>query len=172
MLERDCNAIGSDGATIRHWNGTAFSDVPAPRGLRSVDAGWASGPRDVWVAGDGGIARWDGAAWRVFTLGEDRIHAIAGSGPSDVWARGRVIHRWDGNRWTDVTSPPAMPKGRATGMIWLGGLPGGHVFATDAEGNVYRSERASLKVIGRIPIGDRRDARFAVDLAGLRQRPR
>jgi hypothetical protein len=150
MLERACNAIGSDGATLRHWNGSAFSDVSAPKGIRSIGTVWGSGPRDVWVGGEGGLARWDGTAWRPFTLNGERIWTIAGSGPTDVWAQGKEMHRWDGNRWTDVPRAPTLPKGRATGMIWLAGAPGGHVFSADAEGNIYRAERASLKVIGRI----------------------
>jgi hypothetical protein len=150
MLERDCAAIGGEGSTIRHWNGKSFVDVPAPQGLRSFASVWPSGPGDAWVGGEGGVAHWDGTAWRTFTLGEERIYALAGSGPTDVWARGKAMHRWDGRRWTEVTSPPTRPKGRATGMSGLGGVSGGHVFATDAEGNIYRSERAALKVIGRI----------------------
>ena len=139
--------MGSDGATIRRWDGKALVEVPAPEGVRAFEAIWGSGPRDVWVGGDGGVARWDGTAWRTFAMEKERIRAIAGTGPADIWVIGRVARRWDGSRWTEVPRPPGMP---ASGIYWLGAAPGGHVFATDREGNIYRSEQATLALIGRI----------------------
>jgi len=154
MLENPCNAVGYDSAALRHWDGKAVVDVPDPTGIRAPGVLWSSGPRDVWVGGDGGVAHWDGTAWRSFPIEKERIHMIAGGGPSDVWASGTRMHHWDGSRWAESSSPPrVMRKTRMAGILSLAAAPGGHTFATDTEGNIYRSDRATLPVIGRLRLG-------------------
>ena len=150
MLDRPCDRFGQPGATIRRWDGKVLTDASAPPDIRDPRVIWGSGPRDVWIGGEGGVARWNGAAWRTFPMGKEWIHALGGTGPTDVWASGLAVRRWDGKSWTEVVRAPVGGKRLNTGIGWLAGAPGGHLFATDIEGNIYRSERAALSVIGRV----------------------
>jgi hypothetical protein len=57
---------------------------------------WGSGPDDVWVAGLGRLAHWDGAAWR--PTGPDsgnEIQALWGTGREvlAVGLHGAILHR-------------------------------------------------------------------------------
>src|SRR5204862_239925 len=81
------------------------------------------------------------------------IHALAGGGASDVWASGIQVHHWDGSRWTEPSVPTVVPRAGGTGILWLDAAPGGHTFGADAAGNIYRSDRATLPVIGRLRSG-------------------
>ena len=154
MLEWPYGAYNREGAKVRHWDGKAIVDVAPPAGIQRFSALWGSGPRDVWVGGDGGVARRDGGAWTTLPMDTKYVHAIGGTGPSDVWARaGRTnaFRRWDGSSWTEVAPPsPETSKGRGPGFTWLAGAPGGHIFATDVAGNIYRSQGTTLSLIGRI----------------------
>jgi len=146
MLEWPDGAFNYEGAKVRHWDGKAVADVVAPSGVGRFSALWGSGPRDVWVGGEGGVARRDGAAWTTFPMATKYVHAIAGTEPSDVWAGGgSVLRHWDGNSWKELA-----PPSQTSGLNWLAGAPGGRVFATDAAGNIYRSQGPTLSVIGRI----------------------
>ncbi len=151
MLEGRCSDGLYRGVVVRHWDGKAIVDVVEPNGIRPQFL-WAAGPRDVWVAGDGGAARWDGTAWRSFPIAK-YVRAISGTGPSDVWVSAfnghGVVHRWNGRAWTDVPGTRLPMKPRQWGIVWLSAVPGGRMFATDAEGTIYRSDRAGLAAIGR-----------------------
>ena len=154
MLEWPYGAYNREGAKVRHWDGKAVVDVASPSGIQRFSALWGSGPRDVWVGGDGGVARRDGAGWTTFPMDTKYVHAIGGTAPSDVWVRAggtNLLRRWDGSSWTEVApSSSETSKGRGPGFNWLAGASGGHMFATDAAGNIYRSQGATLSVIGRI----------------------
>lgn len=150
MLDRPCDRSGQASTAIRRWDGKALADVSAPPDIRDPKVLWGSGRRDVWIGGEGGVARWDGAAWRTFPMGKEWIHALAGTGPADVWASGLALRRWDGKSWTEVVRAPVSRNRAGTGIGWLAGVPGGHLFATDIEGNIYRSDRATLSLIGRV----------------------
>lgn len=52
------------------WDGTAWSAMPDPPFC--VLSAHGSGPGDFWIAGNhGGLARWDGATWRVVKTDTD-----------------------------------------------------------------------------------------------------
>jgi hypothetical protein len=150
MLERPCDTYGYLSPAVRHWDGKAVVDVGAPQEIRAAGVLWSSGPRDAWVGGEGGVAHCDGTAWRSFPIEKERIWFIAGGGASDLWASGTRIQHWDGKRWTEPSQPALMQRGRPGSILSLGALPGGHTFVTDVDGNIYRSERETLPVIGRI----------------------
>ena len=80
---------------------------PAPTG-NALYAVNGTSDEDIWVAGDGTIAHWNGKAWdqRRLTRDGTRYFALGVRGPNDVWAAGgtkdqtRVIH-FDGTAWTE-----------------------------------------------------------------------
>lgn len=117
-----------DAGTIVHWNGQKWQPVYGDFEDLDLYAVWASGPDDVWIAGDDGIRvtdKWDvththrlnvkGAIYhydgRGFVkdpqIGDRRAHAIWGARSSVVFAllEDGVIARYDGRAWTTRTSP-------------------------------------------------------------------
>src|SRR5215472_4381390 len=123
---------GIDATLTEHWDGSAWTVVPSPAvgsssQLRSVRGTSAS---DVWAVGSYFddtanmrktlILHWDGRAWTQVTSpspgGTDNelfgVRAVSGT---DAWAVGydvttgstdkTLILHWDGNTWTQVTSP-------------------------------------------------------------------
>jgi hypothetical protein len=97
--------VSQDGSGIEHWDGTAFTAVPwwkAPSGAPDLPAPlavWADTADDVWVAGVGTLAHWDGHALTLVVdepvpAGPDPpdtrdvLEAVWGTGPADVWAVG------------------------------------------------------------------------------------
>jgi hypothetical protein len=105
VTPNDAWAVG--GAVVR-WNGTQWSAVEAP--IQGYAAVWASGPTDVWLAGNETLERWNGTEFKTVDLpGHTEALALAGSGPDDVWlanARGEAYH-FNGREWTrtHVTDP-------------------------------------------------------------------
>jgi hypothetical protein len=124
---------GAGQTLVVHWNGTAWSVVPAPHPgeyswLRSVSAVSAN---DVWAVGtryrNGSqvtlVLHWNGTAWSVvpspndgpFTQELFRVRAVSAN---DVWAVGyhlavfgfnqvyqTTILHWNGTAWSVVPSP-------------------------------------------------------------------
>jgi Tol biopolymer transport system component len=130
---------------VEHWDGTAWRVVPSPNtgiegGNGSLQGVWARAADDVWAVGSYFpaveqptlkplIEHWDGTKWELVpnprrNLGPwSELHAVAGTGPSDVWAVGgrdvrvgdivttrALIMHWDGLRWRRVPEPA--PFGR------------------------------------------------------------
>lgn len=113
---------------------------------RAVSAIWGSGPNDVWIvggaSGDAGpsSAHTNGAltesglpAWSaVDTQSTGTLHAVWGSGPSDVWAVGdfgTIRHGGAGRpRWSVVASPTTKALrgvwGSAPDDVWAVGDDG------------------------------------------------
>ncbi|WP_046470937.1 hypothetical protein [Allosalinactinospora lopnorensis] len=109
----------NDGTTwVHHWDGAGWSQESTPGDwtLRPVVAD-ASGPRDVWAAGDSpeggaGILHYDGEEWSSVEFGRTLfptgIEALA---PDDVWllsesadAAERAM-RFDGDSWGTAPAP-------------------------------------------------------------------
>lgn len=133
--------VNGNRALIEHWNGSAWSAVPAPSPSNQGDnltAVAAITPSNVWAVGyfessnQGAILplieHWNGSTWSVVTAG---IQAAAGTflngitalSATDIWAVGyagfgtnREMH-WNGTRWS-VTSA-SFPSG---GQESLGGV--------------------------------------------------
>lgn len=104
--------------TLQHWNGTMWSSEynidgnPAP-GLISSISGAASD--DLWAAGNSNndtsfAAHWNGATWSLTSLPPAATYV------ENIWAPSKVeafvvgdnagIFKWDGTKWTAMTSPP------------------------------------------------------------------
>jgi hypothetical protein len=81
---------------------------------------WGTAADDVWAAGDGGVARFDGEGWVLQDLGDPLpLRDIGGTGPNDVWAvsDGLAYHH-DGATWTEETIVANRPQLHA---VWSAG---------------------------------------------------
>ncbi len=132
--------LGSDGGTIYHYDGAAWTQAVIPAeaaaGLAMFKV-FGSSATDVWAVGSTGIAlHWDGAAWtldattgtrNLFTVhGKDGVYYAVGG-----FSTGTIL-RHDGAGWTDETpvmapqfngvhalnADVALATGN-TGAIWL-----------------------------------------------------
>ncbi len=105
------------GPTVRpvsNWATQSYSAVQA-----NLLAVWASGPNDIYVAGEGpaqngvsySIAHFDGTSWHGIDIGATTAFAIWGSGPSDVFAvcgQGKIFH-FNGTTWNEQASGTSNP---------------------------------------------------------------
>lgn len=82
-----------DAAPARTCTDEGWCHIPVP-GRQTLNAVWGDGQGTAWaVSLEGQILRWDGAAWtRSYYLpvssGAPALHAIWGSGPTDIWVGG------------------------------------------------------------------------------------
>jgi hypothetical protein len=101
------------GGIFRSLNGSDYWGEPDFLGPLEEIGG--SGPADVWVAGPGTLAHFDGGTWgTVAALSSGHFWgALWVAGPGDVWAFGRrsgpsynnpIVH-FDGVTWSEVSSP-------------------------------------------------------------------
>ncbi|NUP95095.1 MAG: hypothetical protein HUU28_02920 [Planctomycetaceae bacterium] len=142
-------AAGYQAALAMHWDGSAFTLVPAPEvstggnGLEAIDG---VAPNDLWAVGgsaDGNmgpysyILHWDGSAWSHVTAplvgSEQRLRDVLAIAPNDVWAVGEAyttnaiigfLQHWDGVSWSNVTNvPPEITfnlHANGPNDLWLG----------------------------------------------------
>ncbi len=81
-------AVAGPSCTHEGWCHTV---VPGGQTLKSV---WGDGHGVVWaVSEEGNVLRWDGAAWVQSHAAGVPLHAIWGSGPTDLWAGGGVTSK-------------------------------------------------------------------------------
>jgi hypothetical protein len=111
---------------IQHWDGTSWSQTPAPKLTipHELLAVSAVSSDDVWAVGgydSGGqalIEHWDGSAWSVVPHPNpgafNRFHGVTAVSSGDVWAVGQssdgglsqtLIQHWNGTSWSVVPSP-------------------------------------------------------------------
>jgi hypothetical protein len=112
-----CNAYCQPTTDLCQWGRPRAIPQSDDRFFHDV---WASGPRDVWVATDRGVAHHDGATWRFQDLGGGTILGVGGSGPGDVWAVSfdGAIHHFDGTGWHEWM--PNTPR-RRWNAVWSAG---------------------------------------------------
>ncbi len=130
----DVWAVGRTGfpwkALILHWQGSSWSVVPNPctAPLNGVTAISAS---DIWAVGSASACHYDGTSWTLArTPDPSKLGAVAftlldvsGSASNVVWSAGfasyqngegvttgPLVERWDGRRWTFLTSLPMTPN--------------------------------------------------------------
>ncbi len=135
--------FAGDGGAILRWDGahltSAYAGAPSDR----FAAVWASGPKDVWAAGDRSVAHWDGAVWSTsYALRDHAVSAIWGASSNDVWAATDAgLAQWQGGAWTfPDTSQPTVAKalwGTGAHDVWAvgdGGLIVHHDDEWDSDG--------------------------------------
>jgi hypothetical protein len=126
-----------------HWDGTRWTQVPAPVGDWTFGArlfAVASARSDaVWAVGNGQnigeektlIERWDGKQWTIVaspnaSIRTNDLNAIAVVAEDDIWAVGEyygpdktlpLTEHWDGSAWSIVPAPaPAASLNRLSGV--------------------------------------------------------
>ena len=94
-----------------HWDGLQWQSVSLPDPSKRVYAMWGTGADNVWGVGEN-IVQWTGSQWvQRSNPVTNRLVAIAGSGPNDIWAlsvAAQVI-RWNGSGWSVMPGTPAGP---------------------------------------------------------------
>ena len=69
------------------------SPVTRPRAI------WGARPDALWLAGEGGLACFDGKAWRQVPTAPAPLAAVAGRGADEVWVGGeRGLYRVEPRR--------------------------------------------------------------------------
>lgn len=93
-------ALGSvwDESVLRLAGGT-----DAPTGF--ISAAWAVAPNDVFAAAYPNYYRYNGTSWTTLAGNSFGVSAMWGSSASAIFGVGQVIRRFDGNSWTEMTSP-------------------------------------------------------------------
>lgn len=117
-------ANGSQLAYIEHWNGTAWSLVPAPNtGYSGLAAISAVSANDIWAVGYDNASgffqpftiHWNGTIWseiptpRPFPGSHGSLKGVGAVSSNDVWAvgdgpNGPLTMHWDGTQWTVIPS--------------------------------------------------------------------
>jgi hypothetical protein len=156
---------------VYHWNGRAWSPVPAPglgspdtvvRSVAAVRVGeaWMVG----WTAFLGTpqtlVQRWNGAAWSVVpspvVQGGSEFDAVAALGSNDAWAVGSragghpefnatrvtLTAHWDGSRWTMVPSPNV--SDRSHELLDIAALAANDVWAVGSSRNIGEDFRTLI----------------------------
>jgi hypothetical protein len=104
----DVFAVGNNNNFLR-WTGSDWETVATPAELqgKALSAVWASGPTDVFVAGDRVIAHWGGGTnWVVWPFDGETFLELYGHSADDVFASGvgGVLQHFDGARWAPIRS--------------------------------------------------------------------
>lgn len=128
-------AVGSDGLLL-HYNGHTWSEVQDSgfTALGRVTLVDTLSPQDVWVNGDRGLARFDGARWSRVTVQDTayapgtRVTALAMLSDQEGWAIAGTQLLHDQNGVWSVVAPPRSPLPVALavpgpGQVWLVGYP-------------------------------------------------
>jgi hypothetical protein len=106
-------AVGRGGDILRRTSeGWSSMTSPTTRQLRAVHGLLAN---NIWAVGDGGVMlRFNGTAWQQMNAPDGQFFdcpAVYVRGPNDVLAScnernwGWSIQRWNGSRWTRMTTP-------------------------------------------------------------------
>jgi len=134
-------AFGGSFTTPLKWNGTAWQlDTLSLNRLQTTL--WGSGPSNVFVAGGGDMARWDGTSWSRTGMLTATVHTVAGSSATDVWAGGDgVAYRWNGTMW----SAPMNISGSIGGIQRIVATSANDAWFSDAQGALYRWNGANFR---------------------------
>ncbi len=101
----------ADGGATRHYDGSAWSDVPVPSGTGLLVWVYGFASDDVYAVGRAGaLVHWDGAAWAALESGTDRdLWGVWGASSTDLWLVGGEVTgtwplslHWDGAAATEV----------------------------------------------------------------------
>ncbi|MBX5480468.1 MAG: hypothetical protein IRZ16_01275 [Myxococcaceae bacterium] len=114
----DVYAVGgtTDVGSIRHFDGSAWTEVDPGVDVPLLNWVHAFSPNDVWIAGNAGtLLHFDGQNWTKATpLTDQPLWGIWGAAPDDVWAVGgsgfssgsALLLHYDGTTWTPKDVPP------------------------------------------------------------------
>jgi hypothetical protein len=116
--------LGSDAVTAAELEPIA---VPLSGSIEGITG---SGPSDIWIFGEAGLAHHDGERWSIPERAGGQVHAAWARARDDVWfvgERGRV-ERWNGTRISASVLPadsmPLVIGGVGENDVWVGGTNG------------------------------------------------
>jgi hypothetical protein len=150
-----------------HFDGSAWTQVAFEEG-GYPQAGWSRTDRNAIVFGElpGSVLaswHWDGAQWTRNTVdfGGDRLQALWGSAPDEVWAAGfhvgppqtNAAWHWDGTAWS------RLPEGDGIGYLDIFGTGSTDVWAIE-----LRSYPAGRRVLHWDGVAFIPSAQLEVDL--------
>jgi hypothetical protein len=151
---------------IEHWNGSAWSIVPAPSAGKPswLEAVSGDSATDAWAVGyqtkasTGALVplaeHWNGTTWSTVSLpasvtGLNGLDGVYAAAPDDVWAiegGPQYIHggsghnvflHWDGTSWTTVPGPGPSEDGLGYLYTAIGGTGSGNVWAAGTVSDAY-----------------------------------
>lgn len=171
-----------DGPTVMHYDGQGWTEQFRPAEGYDLEAVWASGPGDVYVAGNNfgsvngsyigyaPIFHYDGSTWTEAArfLPEpfaDRaiFYGLWGASATDIFAVGghelekgyrSLIAHYDGQEWTTMTSPEAEAR-----LFDVWGTSGSDVFAVGVKsyfnpvGVVLHYDGTAWSKVLELPVG-------------------
>lgn len=122
--------------------GFCHTTLPPKQSLRGV---WADGNGIAWaVTEEGNILRFDGTTWKVHVNVPGPLHAIWGSGPTDVWigTTTGLLHGTGASSNALVFTEVELPKGPVTAITSIWGTGPDDVWAVGGE--------LSFPLVGRV----------------------
>jgi hypothetical protein len=134
VADNDLWAVDDTGGLF-HGDGKIWTpvDVGTKNMLRSVSA---SGPNDVWVAGDDVLRHKDAAGWSPIAGAAGSVVSIRAWTPNDVWVAGaaRLLGHWNGANWSypDLKAVPGSQVsfvdvgGSGPNDVWVSGGGAGY----------------------------------------------
>lgn len=133
------STVGYDYATLAHWNGSTWTNIPTPSVIKfyPISGLTGSASNDVWAASGASILRWDGAAWATSsaTYGQ---HLWLNQN-NDVWTESSA--HWDGTMWSSV------PVGPATSRKNVWGASGNDIWTVGDSGDITHWDGTAWKQI-------------------------
>lgn len=127
--------LGGGGASLRHYDGTTWSEWPARPKVGALYAVWGTSPTDAWAATREAYLHFDGSAWTVRPPAAPGnaargVYGLWGSGPMDYWAVGTsgFLAHYTGGDFVVSASPTkaslSAVAGRSSADIWAVGAQG------------------------------------------------
>jgi hypothetical protein len=106
----DGETLVAVGQTEVHvFDGSSWTTLLQRANLSAPTAVWGVSGRNFWVGMRGGVARWDGAAWRDISTDVSDVRALWGSASDDVYAiHGTGMAHFDGTSWSSVALPSSV----------------------------------------------------------------
>jgi hypothetical protein len=134
--------FGVEGAALVGFSPQAgFSEVPIPCvGVCSAWSVWANTANDVWVAGDGQIARFHNGVWTIEYVGflVRDIWGFAGNPPVIYAAGSGILRRLPNGTWQEALSPAAIPPTCTSGFWSIHGSSPADIWTTGTGDCVVR----------------------------------
>jgi hypothetical protein len=135
-------------AIVMRYDGVEWRQLAAaPPTVRGVGG---SSPADVWLVGDGGVARhWNGTSLVVRDApgAPDFAWVDAAGGTVTALARNGVVWRWSGTTWSTV-GMSIRETGYSSDEVYDAAFADGDVFAVGEYGEAYRFSGTTWERVG------------------------
>jgi len=148
VADNDVYAVGV--GVVLHYDGLAWSALPAPMTSFGLNAVWASTADEVVaVAQDGVVFLWRDGAWQTITpSAQVALFGIWGASLAELFVVGEMgaILRYDGTTWTPMTSNTQRT------LYAVAGASASNLVAAGAAGTVQQYKGASWQAASGTPL--------------------